>query len=824
VKLCALLFATLPCLTVGLIWAQSSTPGADLARSIRETPLDPDQCYLVRDLAFYRDDIKLYFNDGYLIFSKPVAGERISAVFASGGEDEADGELLLLPPRRDERQSLAKFTSTPNFDEHFATALLTFTDGSAKMLLDEIAVGGRGRPAPEVGRALAERWNPIASGLNDSLTQRIVADLLSPVRPGGGFLFAALQSNRLGNFDVMFDPLGDDQIVMGQLAQREGAFAYDVWTSFPSRAIRQNPALAHQSDYNISSYRISASLDKDLRLKAVTRATLNIGRDPGRVFTFGISRAEQVTAVRLDGVPVEFVFQESVRTRALRADENDLFLLVAPAPLAPGSQHEVELEHEGDVIADRGNGVYSVSARSNWYPRLALEFATYDLEFRYPKALTLVTAGEIIEDRTEEEFRITRRRTPGPIRLAGFNLGNYARISRANEGISVDVYGNRGLDPALAPRPKTTIISQPIRPLYRGGPPQNANQTTTITQTAPAPDPLGRLEAVAADVSESLRFFSAIFGPPPLKTLTVSPIPGTTGQGFPGLIYLSTLSYLEEAERPQDAREARQKTFFTDLMAAHEVAHQWWGNVVAPTGYQDEWITEGLAHYSALLWLEKKRGSAVMLTELNDFRTDLLAPGADGGILDSYGPLIWGYRLESSRSPETWRVMTYEKGAWILHMLRQRMGDKRFMAMLGEFRRRFEYKSASTQDLQNLIKEFAARPSAGEPPPASAEAVDGFFDSWVRSTGIPLVRVRYSTTGRAPSIRISGSVSYEQSAQRGVFGDFSTEIPLEIQFANGQRRIEWVRSADRTEPFSFTLPQAPVRISIASGSTLASER
>ena len=820
-KLSAIAIAMLP----GLVWAQPATPGADLARAIRETTLDPEQCYLVRDLSFYRDDIKLYFNDGYLIFSKPVAGERVTAVFASGGEDRADGELLLLPPRRDERQSLAKFTGTPNFDEHFDTALVTFTDGSAKALLEEIAAGGRGRPAPEVGLSLAAQWNPVVANLNESLAQRIVADLLSPVPPGGGFLFAALQSDRLGNFDVMFDPLGDDQILAGQLAQHDGAFAYDVWTSFPSRAVRQNTTPPFESPYIVSAYNIAASLDRELRLKAVTRVTLSVGKLPGRVLSFGISRAEQVTAARLDGVPVEIVFHESARTRALRADENDLFLVIAPEVLPPGSTHELELEHEGDVIVDSGSGVYAVSARSNWYPRLGREFASYDLEFRFPKDLTLVAAGDVIEERTEGDVQITRRRTFSPIRVAGFNLGNYAKISHVADGMTVDVYGNRGLDPALAPRPKTTIITQAVRPLYRRGAPQTGAQTTTITQTAAAPDPLGRLEAVAADVANSLRFFSSTFGPPPLKTLTVTPLPGTMGQGFPGLIYLSTLSYLEEGQRPEGAQESRQRRFFSDLMAAHEVAHQWWGNVVAADSYQDEWIMEGLAHYSALMWLEKKRDTATMQSELDDFRLDLLAASADGGTLDSFGPLTWGYRLESARNTDTWRTITYEKGAWIMHMLRRRLGDQRFLAMLAEFRRRYEYKSATTSDLQNLVKEFAAkRAAATEPPPASAEAVDGFFDSWVRSTGIPAVRLRYNTTGRPPAVRVSGTVTYEQSTQRGVFGDFYTEIPLEIQLPGGARRVEWVRSADQAETFSFTLRQTPTRIGIATGLTLATER
>ncbi len=809
-------WAFLLALLHGLLCAQTppSSSGADLARAIRTAGLDPDQCYRVRDLAFARDEIKLFFNDGLLIFSKPVAGERLSAIFV-GIEDPADGELLLLPPTRDERQSMAKFTRTPNLDEHFHTALLTFTDSTARDLLQEIAAG-KGRPARVEGKQLEAEWAPVVNNLNESLVQRITGDLLSATRPGGGFLFVALQSNRLGNFDVIFDPLGDDQILAGQLAERAGFYAYDVWTSFPARSIRTGTVPPYQLPARITSYKISAALDETLRLKATTKATVLVGSAPVRALTFGISRAEQVTAARMDGAPVELLFQESARSRALRADENDLFLVVATQPMAPGSNHEIELEHEGDVIADRGAGVYSVGARSNWYPRITLEFADYEVEFRYPKDLTLVSPGDVLEDRTEGDVHITRRRTSGPIRVAGFNLGNYARSSKTTDGLTVDVYGNRGLDPALAPRPRATVVPQPVRPLYRGQP-ANGPATTTVIQTPAPPDPLGRLDAVAADVAESLQFYASMFGQPSLKTLTVSPIPGTTGQGFPGLIYLSTLSYIEEAQRPENTRDTRLKTFFSDLMVAHEVAHQWWGNIVGTSGYQDDWIMEGLAHYSALLWIEKKRGPQAMQTELNEFRTDLLLSSIDGGTTDSYGPLSWGYRLEAARNTDTWRVITYEKGAWVFHMLRQRLGETKFFQLLKQLRARYEFRTVSTRELRALVKEIVA-------PAASADAIDAVFDSWIQSTGVPSVRVRYTSTGRAPSVRVSGTIVYENSEERGVHSDFATELPLEITFANGTRRIEWVRSEEGTQPFSLTLPQPPTKIELLSTATLATSR
>ncbi len=795
--------ATHPLDPLPLTPPDTGTDAADIAEALRTAGLDPEQCYLVRDLSLPKDDIKLYFNDGYLIFTKPVAGERLSAIFA-GTSEMADGEILLLPPRRGERQSLAKYTRTPNLDEHFHTALLAFTDGSGQALLDEIAAGGRGRPDPEAGAILAERWTPAITNLSHSMSQRLVNDLLSPVRIGGGFLYLALSSERLGNFDVIYDPLGDDQILAGQLKQRGGVNGYDVWTSFEAREFRTGAARREQRPFRLDHYRIQAFLDQNLWLDATTRATLIVGEDPVRALLFGVSRAETVSAVRIDGQPVEVRFQDSARGRALSLDENDIFLAVAPELLAPGSSHEIEFEHAGSVIVDSGSGVYAVGARSNWYPRGDMAFADYEIEFHYPRDLTLVTPGEIVDDRTEGAMRITLRRTP-PIRVAGFNLGNYARSSIVTDGVTggltVNVYGNKGLDPALAPRPKAAVITAPRfpRPYNRGG---RGETTTTILQTPVPPDPLARLEAVAADVSASLQYFTSMFGPPPLKTLTVSPIPGRSGQGFPGLIYLSTLAYLDPEERPEASRNARDKTFFSDLMAAHEVAHQWWGNIVTAGSYQDEWLMEALANYSAMLWIEKKKGSQTVEQMLTDFRGDLERRGADGDAVEAFGPLTWGYRLESAQDADTWRTITYEKGAWIFHMLRQRLGDQAFFRMLAALRERYQGRPVTTADVQKLVEEFL-------PPRTPADTAEVFFENWVYSTGLPELRVRYKTSGKAPSLRLSGTIEQEDAPS-----GFSVEVPVRIEFAKGAPRTVWVRSGDGQTAFSVTLRAAPTRVFI----------
>src|SRR5262249_22150944 len=160
---------------------------------------------------------------------------------------------------------------------------------------------------------------------------------------------------------------------------------------------------------------------------------------------------------------------------------------------------------------------------------------------------------------------------------------------------------NRALEKALQPRPIIqTEAPPPIMGPRRPGRLAGEGLPGPVITPA-APNPLERLQALASEVASALDFMASEFGPPAWPTLTVSPIPGGFGQGFPGLIYLSTLSYLKHLPRmSSDAPEAQQ-LFYADLLQTHETAHQWWGNVVVPSTYRDGWLMEALANYSALL-------------------------------------------------------------------------------------------------------------------------------------------------------------------------------------------------------------------------------
>jgi hypothetical protein len=422
--------------------------------------------------------------------------------------------------------------------------------------------------------------------------------------------------------------------------------------------------------------------------------------------------------------------------------------------------------------------------------------SNFDLTFRYPRGLELVTPGDVIEDRTEGEWRITRRRPAAPIGLAGFNLGNYAH-ARVTRGVyEVDVCANRALEPALQPRTEVSAVAV-IPAVPRRGP-RSAQLDIPPTTTAPA-DPLGRLQTLANDVASALEFMGAKFGPPPITHLTVSPIPGQFGQGFPGLIYLSTRSYVN----PTDARmQASDALFFDELLQAHETAHQWWGGLVYSATYRDDWLQEALANYSALLYLEKTKGPRMVETLLGNYRSALLEKSPSGQTMDAAGPIVLGTRLENSLEPRAWQVITYGKGSWILQMLRQRMGDERFSSLLAELIRQYSRRPLSTENFRTLAARFLA-------PQSEDSNLEGFFDQWVYGTGIPTLKLTYAVKGKAPALRLVGTLT-----QFEVGEDFSALTPVEIQTGRGQTLTKWVRSSNEPVTFTVELKQPPVRVTL----------
>jgi hypothetical protein len=521
-----------------------------------------------------------------------------------------------------------------------------------------------------------------------------------------------------------------------------------------------------------------------------------------RVLAFDLSGRMQVSGVRINGEEAEVYRRDSLRSDLLRASGSVMFLVVPPEPLEVGRSYEIAFEHEGDVVSEAGNKVYYVGGRGNWYPRYGIDFARYDITFTYPARLQLVFPGDIKEDKTEGQERRTRRVTPAPVRIAGFNLGEYESAKATRGGLTVEVYANRTVEAALAPRREVVVLPPPSLPAQpRRGPP-NARPEMVALPPPPVPDPTERLATLATEIAGGYEYFASHFGPPTLPTLMVSPIPGTFGQGYPGLVYLSTMSYLDPKDRPANARDSGQQTFFSEILHAHETAHQWWGNVVAPASMQDEWLLEALANYSALLYLEKRKGGKAAAAVLDAYREQLLKKDEQGRLFDSAGAILLGQRLQNSVSSGAWRTIVYGKGTWIVHMLRRRLGDEKFWQLLGEVARKYRYKPITIAEFQQMAASYL-------PPRSEDPKLERFFEHWVEGTGIPEVTMTTSVKGKAPRVQLTATVTAREIDERS-----AVSVPLQVQLTRGKAETHWLLVGGDPTTLKLDLAAPPVKVAL----------
>jgi aminopeptidase N len=254
------------------------------------------------------------------------------------------------------------------------------------------------------------------------------------------------------------------------------------------------------------------------------------------------------------------------------------------------------------------------------------------------------------------------------------------------------------------------------------------------------------------------------------------------------MIYLPTVDYLIP-----DRGTGKEQGFFRDLLVAHEVAHQWWGNIVTSGSYHHEWLMEALANYSAVMYMETKIGVRASEIALESYRKALFERGPDGETAESEGPVVQGRRLEGSNNPNASSAVMYGKGSWVIHMLRRRMGDERFLKMLGELRHRYEWKALDTEAFRALCAEFL--------PPGSADPkLENFFDQWVYGTGVPTLKLTFSVKGKPGAYRLTGTVT-----QSDVPDDFSIGVPVEIQKGRGKSVVQQVRTGSDPAPFTVSV-------------------
>ena len=185
----------------------------------------------------------------------------------------------------------------------------------------------------------------------------------------------------------------------------------------------------------------------------------------------------------------------------------------------------------------------------------------------------------------------------------------------------------------------------------------------------------------------------------------------------------------------------------------HEIAHQWFGNAVTESDWDDVWLSEGFATYFTLLFIEHAYGRDEFLAGLESSRQRIVAFNQDRP----------EYTIVHDNLSDMTQVTTgqiYQKGSWTLHMLRGLMGDEAFWRGIRTYYAAYLNANATTADFQRVMEE------------ASGLELSGFFQQWLLQGGMPAVRGEWAYDSNAGAIR----VELEQTQDPGL----SFEVPIQI--------------------------------------------
>jgi len=631
VLLVAAFFVPLPC-------RAADSPREFLA-ALNSLQLDTQHVYTVTSkdrVVIHKGDAVISLQDGQLAFFEPFEG-RITGFTFTG-----IGHVLSLPRDPVEKQQLARFLGAPVLDQQFLSAYVRFTDDTGGELLEELR---RADLTPAADNRFRTMWQASLERLNISHSLRILAEKVSPSVPH--FFHAGLDGAVTGPFDILLDPTRMDNFILGQPRTVGASTFYDVWASYALPG-----AVPPAAAFDATRYRVDTLIHPDDSLDGTASIEFHALSGPQAFLTVQLSRTLKVAGVTGEnGEDLPYFQNQGLTQQEIHSRGQDTLVVFLHKTPAPGARFTVNFRYFGNVIEDAGNGVLFVGARESWYPHFgdASEFANYELTFHWPRRLRLVATGTKSAEHEEGEMRVATWTTEIPVTQTGFNLGEYASNSLASENHTIDVYANKQLEEFLRQRlsREEAAVDAAQNPLM-SKPPAGANIA------AIPPSPANLLKRLARDVDASIRFDEIYSGPFPFRNLEVSQIPGAFGQGWPGLLYISTLSFLPEEAQARAGLSETGRSFFTNVVPFHEVAHQWWGNVVGWSSYRDQWINEAIAEYLALLFADSQKGSEHALNGWLDHYRKRLVTKMEGEDRDpaDIGPVSIGTRLSSSRSPD----------------------------------------------------------------------------------------------------------------------------------------------------------------------------
>lgn len=685
----------------------------------------------IDSLTINSRDFSLTLENGKLWLFEPITIDgqvkHYSAFF------EGSGRLLFSPRVETERYQMRRFFESDSLNREISNVLLFFNDSLFSDVMNgSEQVLSQGKPVPK--RKARKELEYLTNKKSKRYLFPVLKNLVQPRRRP--FLQVGANLNKGGRVVFRFDPYAREEVTLHhyyQPATIKGFFetvcSYSVLIDSQYVNINGIDKTELTSHHFITDVKIA----NNGKLKGKAECQFTVSASPARIVSMYLYEEMKIdSVVDESGNKVAFY-----RYKKKKYASTECYLFF-DEPHALGDEKRLIFYYNGE-IAKNIVGNFYLHVGSRWYPRYSnSHHATFDMTFRVDKKYNFIASGKLTESTTEGNTSVTQWKVEEPSNFVGFNIGLF--------------------------KPKKFKI--------KGAPPveiyfSNDFHTSLLDYYSLRNIPLGRnMESqVADDILNSAAFFSQRFGPYPHDKLMVSEILGGHGQAFPGFIHLSYYTWVKTDRWGADR-----------LFRAHETAHQWWGVEVDYETYHDQWMSEGFSEYSALLYVQAVAGNAQFLNHIKEMRDDIFSArkyvfgsGAESGSISM------GYRTSSSKTLGDFSLIIYDKGAFVLHMLRnllmdlKTLRDDKFFAMMREWYVAQSGKRATTMDFRKLTEKY------------TGVDMGWFFKQWVYGTDLPEYTFSYEIEKRDDGKYIT----HCRIEQREVSANFRMYVPIEVEFTNG---------------------------------------
>lgn len=700
---------------------------------------DQSQVATVQGLTIDRDAGHFLLSDGTLTLLTPVGNQTVAAVF------RGHGTFTFTAPSQLEKDRLIRFEKRDSLSDSFTEMMLLFSDTTLAELKTRLKFGP-GTDNVNAKGTIRDMFKFLSDENHKSFDPDMMGELLNGDHEGLFYAFL----NRENRSPVMFvvDPEEAEGI---QLQSRiaTGFYTHDneILTRFPARNFVPDTLDPGErvGQPQVKAYRMEAWMPQSggagLAFSASAHLDIAASRIRGPWIPFNLFYKLDIDSVQVDGGGAIPFF---------KGHDDPLVWLKLPAPLEPGKTASVTLYYHG-ALFDRIGDFFFMKAPSEWYP-LSLEgraYATFDMTYHSPDWLQFASVGTRVDSSDANRMATTRWQTDGPIRNATFNLGLFEAFHSTEPGVP----------------PVTLLVSEQAHKMFSGMLIKQKNMK----------------EVVGADLTGALKFFNYAYGPLPFKQITATEIPYGVGLAFPGMLDLSWVTFQQTNDLGED-----------QIFRAHEVAHQWWGVGMDFTTYHDQWLSEGFANFSGLWYLQVAlKDNNKYFGALDRWRANIVLHR------DERSPIYLGYRAQNSRDSTGYDILIYQKGAWVLHMLRdlmidlKTMNEDRFTGLMRQFYADHAGRRASTADFERAVEQTAGQP------------MDWFFNQWVYGYQIPTYKVATQTEKADGQYKVHLKV-----VQEDVPESFLMYVPVAVDL--GDKKIARFRVKVTGHESKIDLPPLPL--------------